>query len=247
MSGSWFSKFINKKRRKHTRALATGKQKSPKEAEKQSPHHREAADQPGSATPIEKGLRYTGPPFEESGEQKRSTPISRIIGLVILSLFLIVVLVLTVGIIYTPDIAFGGFSFRQKESPPPPVVNQTVQERIPIEISFTPYLSNPQNYSRQVIALKGFLKRAIPLGATSGVYTEYLTDDHGNDIRLNGLMTSQMALFPKKGVSTDLFLVNGTFKWFNNSQEPSISVIYIVPTNRSFTIRELPATGNTTG
>jgi hypothetical protein len=247
MSASWLSKIFRQKKRKHAPSPAPSKQSGPKEAEKRNPPPREATNQPDTATPIEKGLRYTGPPFEASAaEQKRSTPITRIIGLVILSLFLVVVLVLTVGIIYSPDFTVPWFSVHQSDTPLP-VVNSPAQERIPIDISFKPYLTSPKNYSRQVIALKGFLKRAVPGNATSGVYTEYLTDDHGNDIHLVGLMYSQMALFPKKGVGTGLFLVNGTFKWFNNAQGPSISVIYMVPTNRSFTVRALPTTGTTTG
>lgn len=100
-------------------------------------------------------------------------------------------------------------------------VNTTELERI----SFHDYTRDLFLFEGKEASLKGFLKRYVSsdekAGAFaesttySGVYIEVITDDYKREINLI-VNSSLRAIFPHKGITEELYLVNGTFvKDFN--------------------------------
>ena len=89
---------------------------------------------------------------------------------------------------------------------------QPIFEEVLINISFTEYLNNINNYDKQAVTLTGFLSREIVKSGNSGVYMEYIIDDLGNKITLLNLIKQQIALFPNKR----LWIKSRTCRLLNN-------------------------------
>jgi hypothetical protein len=115
-------------------------------------------------------------------------------------------------------------------------IQQPLFKEIPIEISFTEYLNNIENYDNKAVTLTGFLSREIEKLGAGGVYTEYIIDDFDNKITLLNLNKEQINLFPKKGKTTDLYNVTGKFK--RKYQSLDFEVVNIVKTERPVNLIE---------
>jgi hypothetical protein len=111
----------------------------------------------------------------------------------------------------------------------PVMVNKTVTELKPQVISLLPIVTNAKNLSKQPVEALGFLKRGVKNNNDTGIFSEFLTDEYGTEIELTGLTLVQKSLFPRKGITSEVYLVKGTFKNYVN---PTIQVTDITPAER---------------
>lgn len=109
-------------------------------------------------------------------------------------------------------------------------IEQPLFEEIPINISFTDYLNNINDYNNKAVTLTGFLSRGIEGSGGSGVYVEYIVDDFDNRITLLNLNEKQIDLFPKIGKLTEIYNVTGKFK--RKYQGLDLEVVNIVKAER---------------
>lgn len=95
------------------------------------------------------------------------------------------------------------------------LVNKTVLEDVPDEISFDEYLENVTYYDGMHANLTGFLSYRLELDeddTDAGQYVEKIVDDFGEKIKLVDLKAQHKKYFTLKEVSKQLYEVSGTFE-----------------------------------
>jgi len=83
----------------------------------------------------------------------------------------------------------------------------------PVKLSFTQYLNNPPAYANKKASLIGRLTFDVySTTGNTGFFTEFIVDDYEQRIPLINVQYDDQSLFPKKTVTTNVYMINGTFR-----------------------------------
>lgn len=91
-------------------------------------------------------------------------------------------------------------------------VSTIVYKTIPIKISFSEYLDNPNKFNNVNITLTGRLKYQLDGTENVGVYNEYTVDDDNKEIRLRNIPQQYHDLFISRQTTKELYNVSGTLR-----------------------------------
>jgi len=87
-----------------------------------------------------------------------------------------------------------------------------INETLAYEISFSKFLDDVYKSEGLEANLLGYLDRYVKGTSNTGIITEAITDDKDNRIDLFNLDTTEKNLFPRRGKTSQLYFVKGTFK-----------------------------------
>ena len=91
-------------------------------------------------------------------------------------------------------------------------VTKNITRQIPIKTSFEEYFNQLDYYTTMDVTIEGSLYNPAEGSATAGVYVYYISDDYGRKILLLSLNSDQKSLFIKKGITPDIYAVQGTLR-----------------------------------
>jgi len=123
-------------------------------------------------------------------------------------------IILGIVVLLTILLFFMAVSKTVKQVPTAVNVSKNIIENVEedVNISFNAYLADIYYYNGKEINLTGFLKRSVKGNSSSGIIFESIVDDYENNIDLLNAYSLIEPIIPDKGMTKEVYQVNGRFK-----------------------------------